>query len=374
MRLVIDCFKLVDGKGKSLGIYNVAKTLIRYLGEENIRTGETQEIIVFGNSFNRRDMAAQGVTFVEIDIDPNRRLNQVKWELFDVVSWARRYKADRILFPRGYRPLVCHIKDTILIHDLIPFYYDKHFPGVLNRVENAYIMNRLKASIKGADRIITISDHSCREIEELVPSSKERICRIYNGLNDVPKLEGSVDKKDRIFAIASPLPHKNVIGVIKAYEAYYQKRSEENKPAYALTLRGISSTESYVEEGILSEEAAAHITCVEHVKEYADLCRMIAESKVFLFLSLAEGFGFPPLEAMQLGTAVVCSDRTSLPEVVGDAALLADPEEPQQAADAIILLQESETLSRECVAKGFENTKRFTWETRTKAYWQELFQ
>ena len=52
------------------------------------------------------------------------------------------------------------MKDTIIIHDLIPFFYDKYYPGVFNRLENAYIMNRLKASIRQADRVITISEHS----------------------------------------------------------------------------------------------------------------------------------------------------------------------------------------------------------------------
>jgi glycosyltransferase involved in cell wall biosynthesis len=92
-----------------------------------------------------------------------------------------------------------------------------------------------------------------------------------------------------------------------------------------------------------------------------------------LFLSLAEGFGFPPLEAMQLGTPVICSSRTSLPEVVGDAGILVDPEDVRAVAEAILTLQGDDQKCRDLVQRGYENVKRFTWDSRTRAYWKALF-
>ncbi|MBQ9642894.1 MAG: glycosyltransferase, partial [Lachnospiraceae bacterium] len=76
---------------------------------------------------------------------------------------------------------------------------------------------------------------------------------------------------------------------------------------------------------------------------------------------------------MQLGTPVVCSDRTSLPEVVGDAGILVDPDRPQDVTDGLIRLQTDPALCLDLIRKGYQNVLRFGWDTRTAEYWDELF-
>ena len=204
MNLVIDCFKLVKGAGKSIGIYNLAKSITEHLGGKALALAEEKSssggdsgkvphtVIVFGNAHNRKEFDVPGVTFVEMKGNPLNKLYCIFWELFLVKKYAKRYQAGRILFPRGHRPVGrkgslgrCRggrkIKDTVIIHDLIPFYYDKHYPGFFNRLENAYIMYRLKVSMKKADRIITISEYSREDIMDKVPGCGNKIKVIYNG-------------------------------------------------------------------------------------------------------------------------------------------------------------------------------------------------
>ena len=386
MNLVIDCFKLVKGAGKSIGIYNLTKSLVEYLGAENVRRNYAQTILILGNTHNRADMEVDGVTFLLMKGNPLDRKYDLWWELFGVKHAAGKYHADRILFPRGFRPLVYHGKDTIIIHDLIPFYYDEHFPGVFNRYENAYIMNRLKASIKGADRIITISDYSMQDIARRVPGTEGKIARIYNGLNDIegvdltaavkpaadtPDAGALQGQKDGgyIIAVTSKLPHKNAPGILKAYESYYRSAVHPLR----LVIIGIPDIAAQTAAGIISAEAAAHVECHGYVADYGDMCRMIHGAVFFLFLSYAEGFGFPPLEAMQLQCPVICSDRTSLAEVVGDAGILVDPDEAGAVSQAMCRLQEDPQLRADLVAKGTENIRRFSWSSRIPLYWEELF-
>lgn len=385
MNLVIDCFKLVKGAGKSIGIYNLAKSITCHLGErvmQEDKAGDGFHIIVLGNAYNRSDFDVPGVTFVEMSGNPLNKLYCIWWELVAVRRFARRYDADRVLFPRGYRPMGSsgsmgksregkRIRDTIIIHDLIPFYYDKHYPGFFNRLENAYIMYRLRVSMKKADRIITISDYSRQEIQDKVSGCQDRITVINNGLNDVtfdnieecrqPKVNG-----DYIVAMTSALPHKNAAGVLRAYECYYQRAE---KPLDMAVL-GLADLSAYPQ---MKQEAAAHVQCYKFFDKFEDMCRIAAGAKAYLFLSYAEGFGFPPLEAMQLGVPVVCSDCTSLPEVVGDAGLLVAPADASAAADALIKLTTDEALREEMIRKGYENIRRFSWESRTNLYWKELF-
>lgn len=383
MKLVIDCFKLVKGAGKSIGIYNLAQSIVKHLGERALRekANSEHEIIVLGNAYNKAEFRVPGIRFVEVDKDPADKLFCVWWELYLVRQCVKKYDADRVLFPRGYRPLCSKkglgrnqrgdwIKDTIIIHDLIPFYYDKYYPEVFNKTENAYIMNRLKASIRGADRIITISDYSKEDILSKVRGAESRITVINNGLNDVSIGEAEVPDglpQEYIVAMTSLLPHKNVQGVLKAYEAYY-KRTEN---PLSLVVIGISDTSTYPE---MNKEAASYVKCCKFFDSFAVLCRVVAGAKAYLFLSLVEGFGFPPLEAMQLGVPVVCSDRSSLPEVVADAGVLVDPEDIVAVAEALSFVTTDEKLRKKLVEKGYENVKRFSWESRTELYWKELLE
>lgn len=407
MVLVIDCFKLVKGAGKSIGIYNLTRSLIEALGRENLRRGCPETILVLGNEQNRRDMSPEGVRFEKVEGDPLDRRTVLLWELFRAGRKARSCHADRILFPRGFRPLWYRGRDTIIIHDLIPFYYHRQYPGYFGRLENGYIMNRLRASIRGADRVITISDYSREEIERLVPGTSGKITRIYNGLNDIaPWKDAGAQEKVRagagdrggaerecaesaartnapegagresapyIAAVTSPLPHKNASGILRAYQAYYALAADKGETPLSLCVIGIEDAGEYRAQAGLTDEAAAHIRCIRYLADFADMCRVIAGAELFLFLSYAEGFGFPPLEAMQLGTPVICSDRTSLPEVVGDAGILVDPDRTEQVAEAIWRLAGDPALKEALAAKGAANTARFSWESRTREYWQELF-
>lgn len=393
MNLVIDCFKLVKGAGKSIGIYNLAKSITGHLGERALELAEedgspnrkknADTVIVLGNAYNREEFDVSGVTFVEVKGNPLNKLYCILWELLLVRKYAKKYRADRVLFPRGYRPIGRRgsigtykggrkIRDTVMIHDLIPFYYDEHYPEVFNKLENAYIMYRLKVSIKKADKIITGSEYSKEDILDKVPECGKKIRVINDGLNDVSFKAGKnivhaagEGKKDYIVAMTSGLPHKNAKGVLKNYEAYFKKA---NHPLQ-LAVIGIGDTSVYEE---MDAEAAAHVKCYKFFKKFDDMCRVAAGARAYLFLSYAEGFGFPPLEAMQMGVPVVCSDRSSLPEVVGDAGILVDPEDTEAVVRALITATEEEAVREELIKKGYENIKRFSWESRTDLYWKEL--
>ena len=385
MNLVIDCFKLVKGAGKSIGIYNLAKSITGHLGERmeaewaKGEEGCGHSVIVLGNSCNREEFDVPGVTFVEVSGNPRNKLYCILWELFLVRRYARRYQADRVLFPRGYRPAGRKgsigrrgdggkIKDTILIHDLIPFYYDKYYPNVFNKAENAYIMNRLKVSMRKADRIITISGYSKADILEKVPGCGKKIAVIHNGLNDVAfhGMEEPAGAGQYIAAMTSGLPHKNASGILRTYEEYRKVA----KDPLDLVVFGLEDTSPFPD---MDREAAAHVRCYKFFEKFENMCRMAAGAKAYLFLSYVEGFGFPPLEAMQLGVPVVCSDRSSLPEVVADAALLVSPEDEKGAAEALLRVTEDAELRQELIRKGYENIRRFSWDSRTDLYWKELF-
>lgn len=360
MKLVIDCFKLVRGAGKSIGIYNLARHLVRELacgnaGDEH----QKNEIIVLGNFHNRGDFDVEGVTFIEIGKNPLNKIVCIKWELFDVSLLAKKLRADKVLYPRGYASLLHRTKEYVIIHDMIPFYYDEHFKGYFNRLENFYIMWRLKASARHADKVITISEASKRDIMKYAHTDEGRITVIYNGYNRIEDRTFEPSNEEYIVAVTSTLPHKNAEGIAAVY-AKYREIAQNPLP---LTIIGVERVEGPVEG----------ITCIKYVERDEEMHRLFHNAKAFLFLSLVEGFGFPPIEAMQLKTPVVCSNLSSLPEVVGDAALLVNPQDINEAANALIKVTTDGAHAQKLAEKGLQNAERFNWDKTGKRYREVLF-
>lgn len=361
MRLAVDCFKLVKGAGKSIGIYNLALNLVRELASSL----EDNELVVMGNKYNRKDFAVPGVEFVEIPRDPLNKITCILWELFEVSMRARRMGAHRILFPRGYASMLHLTRESVIIHDMIPFYYHEHFPGYFNRLENFYIRWRLNASARRADDVITISEASKRDIMKYSRVPAGRITVINNGYNRISQKEYADPGEAYILAVTSGLPHKNAEGIVKTYERYC-RLADGPMP---LKIVGIEDAGKFTG----NPEVAKRISCLKYVEKNEDFYQLIYGARVFLFLSLIEGFGFPPIEAMQLGTPVVCSDASSLPEVAGDAAVYVDPEDYDSAARALAGILADGNACGQLVRKGFENVKRFSWDRTGKKYREILF-
>lgn len=367
MRIAIDCFKLIKGHGKSIGIYNLTKNLIKNLSD-NLE--KEDKIIVLGNEVNKEDFSYNNVEFVEIPLNPNNKITCVCWELVFVSWYCRKLKIDKTLFPRGFMPIVKCKKATVIIHDLIPFYYNKNYPLYFNFFENMYIMWRLKASIIHSYEVITISNASRNEIMKYSKKNRaidSKIKVVYNGKNNIPKFDQGTISKDNpyIVAVTSKLPHKNAKGILLGYQNYCKRVISPLK----LVLIGIDSIEEYNIEPSVEER----IKCIKYIEDDQAFYQIIKDAYVFLFLSIVEGFGFPPIEAMELGVPVICSECSSLPEIVGDGAILVNPESSVEVANAIITLNNTDIRNR-LIHIGTENIKRFDWKIQGKKYYQVLFE
>ncbi|MCC7355738.1 MAG: glycosyltransferase family 4 protein [Anaerolineae bacterium] len=153
-------------------------------------------------------------------------------------------------------------------------------------------------------------------------------------------------------------PHKNLVRLVEAWS----KVSLKEKASIALVLAGREDTRySDYRQRVLELGLGAGVRFLGDVAE-ADLPALYSGALAFSFPSLAEGFGLPVLEAMACGTPVVCSNLSSLPEVVGDAALLIDPYDVDALAAAICRVLADEGLRREMRAKGLIQAATFSWE------------
>jgi alpha-1,3-rhamnosyl/mannosyltransferase len=159
-----------------------------------------------------------------------------------------------------------------------------------------------------------------------------------------------------VLSVGTPEPRKNLLGTIEIFE----RVAREVPEATLMMVGGDGWGSDPIGERIA--RSTARFLQTGRV-DFDDLTRLYASADCFLFPSLLEGFGFPPLEAMASGTPVVCSTRPSLPEVVGDAALTAEPDDLDALAAAVLDVLGDAALAETQRALGLAESARFDWGT-----------
>ena len=296
---------------------------------------------------------------------PRRVSNKVEQLYFDRVANPKNYD---IFHPTYYAPLVqrdwnsygCPIVITVydMIHEL--FADEMDATGKFGQEK--------RQAVEAAQAILCISEHTKGDLIKYydVPESKITVTYLAADLNaDLSHGDEAVPAWPYFLYLGTRTSYKNFVGLIEALSLVLNMRSD-----FALCVVGSPFTEEerkLIEEYDLSDN-------IEHVG-YADdnyLAKLYRCSLAFVYPSLYEGFGIPPLEAMQCGTVVVAAKVSSVPEVVGDGGILFDPRAKGELADILLALLDG-TIAREpIIARGHERAKLFSWE-KTVAQTVEVY-
>jgi alpha-1,3-rhamnosyl/mannosyltransferase len=228
---------------------------------------------------------------------------------------------------------------------------------------------RLPASLARASRVIAVSDFVRREVIAMLDVKPEKVCTVYNGIDTVfhprsqeelqPMLERyGLTGLRYLLAVTTLEPRKNLVSLYAAFSRL-SDRLKRNHPLIVVGAKGWRT------EGI--EQAMAPLLQKGEVRWMGyvpadDLPILYAGAHAFVFPSLYEGFGFPPLEAMASGVPVLTSASSALAEVAGDAALLVNPEDIGQLSDGLLCLLTDEEFRKRARAKGLLRAALFTWE------------
>ena len=284
--------------------------------------------------------------------------------------------ANRI-FPLGRLPQVVTVHDTLLQEKV-------RFDDPVERIYHRWWPRA--AARKYARKIITVSRFSASRIHKVFHYPRHRIHTVYNGatlgphrqaseepsplrsdtcpvpplpIPTIPISEKNEARPPYIYALGAESPWKNTIGVLKAF-AHIQRIV----PGINLIISGVQDRFM----PILAHQCQKLNLRQDRIilKGFVDDTtrdRLYAAAAVFIYPSLFEGFGLPPLEAMALGTPVVASHAASIPEVVGRAALLTDASRPECLAHAVIRVLKDKALRQRLITRGRQHITRFQWQT-----------
>ncbi len=210
-----------------------------------------------------------------------------------------------------------------------------------------------------ADRLIAVSEFTKSQITSLLGVEASRIKVIHHGIRQLALRP--LPREKVILTVGAVQKRKNLVRLVEAFETV--------SPEWRLVLSG---SFGYGAAEILSRVEASparHRILVTGYVTVEELAGWYSRASIFAFPSLDEGFGMPVLEAMAAGIPAVTSNRSALPEVAGDAALLVEPERTEALAEALRALTESEELRQQLQRRGRNRAKFFTWEIAVRKTW-----
>jgi glycosyltransferase involved in cell wall biosynthesis len=305
-------------------------------------------------------------------------IHRIIWTQVGLALAARRAKCDVLFATCMFSPYVQPLPTVTLIFDLAIWRHPEWYPRWWRLVN--YWFSQVPARWTG--HITTISEDARKDIVELFGLPPEQVSSIYLGL-DLPEVEAQQDRivldqyrippDARYFLYMGPaIPHKNLPALVHAFGLLVQRLPEE--PLYLVIggpARNAHGQDAHAEihAAAMQSEVRDRLLFTGYVpREHCTI--LYRNALAYAFPSLFEGFGLPMIEAMACGTPVVSSDRTSLPEVGGDAALYFDPLQIESIADALFQVASKPELRAELVARGYERVRGFTWEAAAEQYLQ----
>ena len=294
------------------------------------------------------------------------------WFEISVYRALKKVKADVFISPDNFLSLRTRVPTVLVTHDLAYAHFPQYNPWLVRKYYD-FFGRRFN---KRADKIVAVSEYTKYDLVKTFGIRTEKISVACNGcapafrpLNDAEKTEVRQrfsEGKEYLFYVGAVHPRKNVQQLIKAFDAF----KLQTKADFKLLIGGRFAWQT----GAVTEafEAARHKADIEFIGFVAgaDLPLLTGACFTFVYPSKFEGFGIPILEAMHSEVPIVTSDVSSLPEVAGDAALLVNPDNPEELTAAILRLYQNENLRKDLIKKGRKQREKFTWQRAAEVLWQ----
>lgn len=276
------------------------------------------------------------------------------YEQLDILRKVVNVKHSLLHIPHYNIPILYKGRMLVTVHDLIHFKFPQLLPNKAALIYSGFMFRHICNKV---EKIIAVSQNTKRDLMEMLDIPECKIQVIYNGLTkrrydeaDSDSMAGTLKKfgifKMYLLYVGNVRSHKNIERLFQAFKIIKDKNYD-----IQLVITG-AVKESY------NSQTPEDVIFTGYVNN-EDLNCLYCGAEIFVFPSLYEGFGYPPLEAMQHDVPVVCSNSSSLPEVVGDAALMFDPYDIEDMANKIINVMTDNTLKDSLKIKGREQIKKF---------------
>lgn len=337
----------------------------RYLFETLRHAVESDHtFVIFGSHSDVPPEISDRPNVQVVDVAPRWRfgVGRILWHLTAALLEIARHRIDVFWIPNNRLVLFKNSPIVMTVHDLAEF----AIPGKYSPLRMLYRRLLMRIAVRRVDALLTDSHHSAVDLQTIMSIPAEKITAIHLG-HSIPA-QATAHDVDAIctrYGLSAPFvlavgrlehPAKNLI---MAMDVVAQVRRATNRDI-TFAIVGVDSWRADRIRAHATERGYDFVRFLGFVGDN-ELSALYSAASVLLFLSLYEGFGLPPLEAMTHGTPVVCSRASSLPEVVGDAALLVDPIDHDAAAQALTQVLTDPQLSARLAESGHRQAAMFSW-------------
>ncbi len=356
MRIGINALYLIPGRTGGMSVY--LKNYLKYLQE--IDTTNEYFIYISTEGAGTLNLFAKNFHEIRCPLPARLRAFHYFWELVILPFQIWKDKIELLHSPANIAPSYLPCKSIMTIHDVRPYFFSPDLPRSFT-----FIYKRLlPVMVRRAAKVITVSEYSRKAISNVLGLSMDKIAVIPLAPERYPVLEKAKEEiktkyniEDYLFTLITAIPHKNMDGLIHAYKILTDRQQEVPQLVIA-GIKGLALQK--IKKQIKEWGLEKKIVFLGFVPD-AYLPALYASAKVFVFPSKYEGFGLPILEAMSYGVPVVSSNATALPEVVGDAGLMFNPDDPTAIADTIEHVLRDNVLRKTLVEKGLRRVTEFNW-------------
>lgn len=287
-------------------------------------------------------------------------LVRIAWEQAAWLALAKRAGVDLLHSMAFVTPLVAPMPKLVTVYDLSFI----HFPERYKKFKRLYLQTQTRRSVQSADHVIAISEDGKRDLMEVFGISAEKVAVVTPGVSDIyrPRPQTEIDQFKQNKAITRPFilhvgtlqPRKNIPVLLRAF-------AELNDPNVDLVLVG--------GKGWLFDEIFALVEQLNLRKQVrftgfvpdAELPLWYNAAQLFVFPSIYEGFGIPAADAMACGTPVIVANTSSLPEVVGEAGLLFEPQAVSALTERIASVLYDPVQAVTMRERGLAQARKFSW-------------
>ena len=349
---------LLSARTPRTGVENVAFNLLTQLSAIE----SDDEYVVYADRRNVPWISDLSNRFRVIDVAVSNRRAPWIWEHLFFLNSSYPKEVDVVHLPIGGGVVGYGGKFVLTIHDLIRYSHRE----LVNLRRHLLWRLWCKENLKKAAKIITVSEYVKKDILREFPVPSDRIRVVYNGVNQrfmpCARTQAFRDKynlpEHYVLFVGTTSPNKNIKRAIDAITTVREKYSLTHK---LIVVGQAGEDDAELKRYASSNNLRTSVSFLNYVDD-EDLVQMYSNADLFLFPSLTEGFGIPPLEAMRCGIPVVASASSSLPEVLGNAAIWVNPLSVESISEGVAIALLNKEARSHAIAAGFSRAAQFSWE------------
>jgi len=369
MKIAVNTRLLIKDKMEGIAVH--ANNVLKRITKDH---PENQFLFLFDRPYDEEFIYSPNVTPIVLFPQARHPFLYYLWFEFSVARVLNSVKPDIFYSPDGFLSLRTDTRSLPVMHDI----NYEHYPNDVPFLTREYYKRYYPLFAKKAQRVLTVSEFSKKDIAETYKIAPNKVDVVYNGADEAYKVISKEEResikqkytggKDYFLYVSALHPRKNVKRLLLAFDKLKDGSGSDIK----LVLVG--------PEYFKNSEMMDVYKAMKHKQDVvftgrlnvAELCKVTGAAFALTYISYFEGFGIPIIEAMQCDIPVIASGVTSMPEVAGDAALIVDPFSVDAIAKAMLDILQSESLRQKLIEKGRVRRDFFSWDKTASLTWNAI--